>query len=76
MKKNSLLMIVFLSMMILSLGMAGSVQAQSDQTMTVSGTGTVLLKPDIAIINVSISTEKESVQEALDENTKSVKLVK
>ena len=58
MKKNSLLMIVFLSMMILSLGMAGSVQAQSDQTMTVSGTGTVLLKPDIAIINVSISTVK------------------
>lgn len=77
MKKNNLLMIVILCvMMILSLGVVNSVQAQSDQTMTVSGTGTVLLKPDIAIINVSISTEKESVQEALDENTKSVKQVK
>lgn len=42
---------------------------ESRNNITVSGTGEVYTQPDLALINLSIVTEKETVSEAMSENT-------
>jgi uncharacterized protein YggE len=44
-------------------------------TITVSGTGEIYAKPDLAVINFSVVTETKTVAEAMAENTKKMNAV-
>ena len=48
---------------------------KSENTITVSDTGTVYTKPDLALATASVVTEKKTVAEALQENTKKMNAV-
>lgn len=79
MNKKYLMAGMILSLMLIFAGSAVmTVKAQDDNTglLTVSGTGTIALQPDIAVINIAVSTEKETVEEALGTNTTSVNNIK
>ncbi len=75
-KKMTIAVLLTVLVLILAGSAVSGAGAQSDQILTVSGTGTVLLEPDLALITIGISTEKESVEEALDGNTQAVNAVK
>lgn len=47
----------------------------TENTITVSDTGTVYVKPDLALATASVITEKKTVAEAMSENTKKMNAV-
>jgi hypothetical protein len=47
----------------------------TESTITVSDTGTVYVKPDLALATASVITEKKTVAEAMTENTKKMNAV-
>ena len=49
--------------------------AEEKNTITVSGTGEIYVKPDLAIINFSVITEAKTVGEALNNNAKKMNAV-
>jgi len=48
---------------------------ESQHTITVSGNGKVVVKPDLAIMNFSVVNEAEDVQEAMDKNSEKMNAV-
>jgi uncharacterized protein YggE len=50
-------------------------EIESKNTITVSGTGEVYAKPDLALTSFSVRTEKKEVAEAMTENTKKMNAV-
>ena len=71
--KKHLLTIVALGILIIltltaSTLKGGGGNADSPRTISVTGSGKVYLKPDIAMINVGVHTENEDVSVALSEN--------
>ena len=44
-------------------------------TITVSGTGEIYAKPDLALTTFSVITEKETVKEAIEENTQNMNAI-
>ncbi len=53
-----------------------SASAESSQLINVSGTGTVSLQPDFVTISLGITTERENVQDAINENAQKVQSLK
>ena len=45
-------------------------EIEAKNTITVSGTGEIYTKPDLALVDFSVVTEKKTVAEAMTENTK------
>ena len=50
-------------------------EIESKNTITVSGTGEVYAKPDLAFTTFSVVTEKKEVAEAMEENTKKMNAI-
>jgi uncharacterized protein YggE len=50
-------------------------EIEAKNTITVFGTGEIYTKPDLAIVDFSVVTEKKTVAEAMTENTKSMNAV-
>ena len=50
-------------------------EIESRNTITVSGTGEVYAKPDLAFTTFSVVTEKKEVAEAMEENTKKMNAI-
>jgi len=50
-------------------------EIESRNTITVSGTGEVYAKPDLAFTTFSVITEKKEVAEAMEENTKKMNAI-
>ncbi len=48
---------------------------KSENTITVSDTGTIYTKPDLALATASVVTEKKTVAEAMQENTRKMNAV-
>ncbi len=48
---------------------------KSENTITVSDTGTIYAKPDLALATASVITEKKTVAEAMQENTRKMNAV-
>jgi len=68
--KIKILMFTMVSVMVLTLALPGTVFAQADDTprVTVSGAGSVMAEPDIAMFSLGVSTSNSSAQEAIKEN--------
>lgn len=67
-----------LVMTVLALGLlaVSPVNAQTEKTISVVGKGVVTMEPDIVSVQIGVTTEKESVSEALSENTSAVIAIK
>lgn len=79
MKKTILAVFPILTMALLitSCGPAQSTASETQQRiLTVNGTGTVDIQPDIAMIHVGVSSKDENVTDALDENTSKANAIK
>lgn len=69
------LTLILVSLMVLGLlascapAASTPVESKPSRSMSVSGTGTVSLVPDIASINIGVHTEADLVNDALSENT-------
>jgi len=50
-------------------------EIESKNTITVSGTGEVYAKPDLALTTFSVVTEKKEVAEAMEENTRKMNTI-
>jgi len=48
---------------------------ESRNVITVSGTGEIYTKPDLALVNFSVVIEKKTIEEAMAENTKKMNAV-
>jgi hypothetical protein len=72
MKKTGMLIFTALMVVFLATGCA-AIQPQSSSepvhSMSVTGTGTVYIQPDIARVNIGVETESTDASEALAENT-------
>lgn len=65
-------MFVVLMAVVLVLSMVGAGFAADDNTITVTGTGKVMLTPDMVILELSVNTEADTIQAAISKNTESV----
>ena len=79
--RNKISLILMIILVTLALSACGTAYAQETQTPTrtlnVTGTGKVLLTPDIAYISIGVHTEGEDAAEAVSSNTtQSQKVVK
>lgn len=71
MKKTILVVFTILTMALLLTGCGSAPMTASDaqqRTLNVTGTGTVDVQPDIAVINIGVSSKNENLTDALDEN--------
>lgn len=69
-------LILFLIVMIVSVALdIQSKWQETENTITVSDTGTVYTKPDLGLITASVVTEAETVAEAMNENTENMNAV-
>ncbi|OGZ19081.1 MAG: hypothetical protein A2175_02045 [Candidatus Nealsonbacteria bacterium RBG_13_42_11] len=69
------LMALFVSLIVwISINIQEKVKT-TENTITVSDTGTVYVKPDLALATASVITEKKTVAEAMNENTKKMNAV-
>ncbi len=76
-RKVSDILIIFLIILTIFVGIkaknefveGGYIGDEMRNTVSVSGTGEVYAKPDLATIDFSVRTEKETVEEALSENS-------
>jgi len=50
-------------------------EIEAQNVITVSGTGEIYAKPDLALVNFSVVTEKKTVAEAMTENTKKMNAI-
>ncbi len=50
-------------------------EIEAKNTITVSGTGEIYTKPDLALLDFSVVTEKKTVAEAMTENTKAMNAI-
>ncbi|GAP40601.1 SIMPL domain-containing protein [Flexilinea flocculi] len=71
---RTILLVVFVLTMFL--GFNTAVSADGVQLIQVTGRGVMSLPPDIVKISIGINTEKENIQEAINENTSRVESVK
>lgn len=69
---------VLLTMLFVTIFLASSVAVYADgtQLINVNGKGVISLPPDIVKISIGIDTEKENVQDAVNDNTDKVESVK
>ncbi|MBM3257802.1 MAG: DUF541 domain-containing protein [Candidatus Nealsonbacteria bacterium] len=71
--KNTLALIIGLLLIVLIISFAIDVKNKleaTENTLTVSETGTVYTKPDLAMADFSVVTEEKTVAKAMEENTK------
>jgi len=54
---------------------AWAAEEETPRTLTVSGTGTISAKPDIAWINMGVDTEAKTARDALDANTSAMNAI-
>ena len=64
-----LIMVVILSV---SVDVYNKIKVDSENRITVSGTGKVYSKPDLALTSFSVITEAKTVAEALSQNTEQI----
>ncbi len=74
--KNKVLLIGMMLVAVLALaacgGVAGSAGAGEIRTVSVNGTGKVILSPDMATINVGVVTQSEDAEEATSQNNQQI----
>jgi len=76
--KNILAVILGLFVIVLIVSTAVDIKdklTETKNTITVSDTGTIYAKPDLAIVNFSVVVEKKTVAEAMSDNTKKMNAV-
>lgn len=74
--KKMLSGLLVLTVLALGLLAVSPVNAQTEKTISVVGKGVVTMEPDIVSVQIAVSTEKESVSDALNENTNAVIAIK
>lgn len=78
--KNRLILFSILMLAALGLAACGSVAAtggaSETRTVTVNGTGTIIVKPDMAIVNIGVVTEGQDTDEASAANAAKVEKIK
>lgn len=77
MKTRSVYMVIFLILATLlsscsAAGLPSASSAQPARTLTISGTGRILMKPDTAYIYIGVHTEKPGAAEAVAENNTNI----
>jgi hypothetical protein len=65
----SLILIIYFGISSYNQFKEGQYIGESENNITISGTGEVYAQPDLALISFSVITEKETVSEAMSENT-------
>ncbi len=76
-KRFSPVKLSYLAVLVLAFFVSvAAVSAEATQLINVNGTGSVSLQPDIVKISIGMDTEREDVQDAINENTQKVEAVK
>jgi len=74
---NALALLTAAMLAIVGLSMTAEAAGMDDgqRTITISATGSVLVKPDIVLISTGVSSEAETARDALDENSRLMRQV-
>lgn len=80
MKNNKLILISILMLSALALAACGSTAAPAGtsqtRTVSVNGTGTIIVTPDLAIVNIGVVTDGEDSNQTADANAVKVEAIK
>jgi uncharacterized protein YggE len=73
--RNKLFTLSSILILILALSACGPSAANSEHTLSVTGTGTIYLTPDIAYVNIGVHTEEAELAQSMTNNNAQVQAV-